>query len=488
MAMLPALALPSCSRRGGDPGAGPPSTTAPATAERRVAAQEDGHDDAAKQATDEDAAAFDALGEPGEWVGLCDPESAAFAEATRMYEALERTVEAIDPTADAADFNHEANVLLDHECLALAIEDDGVIGFDMKFGVEAEAFWDAGGDVWFHQYLALANDEGSDIWLRPTPRDALTRETHPDHPLARFLCSAQLEDDPCAAAVGGWRSRANRYFELWSTSPRAEERSCLEEAEAALGREGYATWRDCENDEVLTHAALPLGGLGRVDEGWLVVRGRRGHYSFCDGIVAFDLATGATYRVESCSGLALRDDGSVDHRETDAKRRPQVQIGTIPVELLREAAWATFTADFVQSNAVQAFALGRPVPEGMEVGRHARTTWSGGGGFSWSSGHTRLDWHWSDGVDTAVLRGDLSWPDDLNEPGKDHAVRLLQIAEDAMEPGCAPVRLPGWIADGLELSGVSGLDTDAESLGKTSEALRDAIADAASRGRCPTKR
>jgi len=300
------------------------------------------------------------------------------------------------------------------------------------------------------------------------------------------LCSAELEDDECAESVYGWQSRASRYYELWKKGTGEPEEDCLERASKGPARQAYATWRDCANEQAGTHTTLPLGGLGTVDEGWLVVRGRRGHYSFCDGIAAYDLETGSAYRIESCSGLALTDGGGVDHRQTDARRKVKVTAGTIPVALLREAAWATFTAPFVDNDIVHEATFGRPVPDGMVIGRESSTSYSGlGFSMSFSSAHTTLDWQWVEGVDAVPLTGDMSWPSDLNDAAGDHAVRLLQIAEDALEPGCAKAKLPGWLADGLELGGVSGLDADAESLSETSEALRDAMVDAAGRGRCP---
>lgn len=423
---------------------------------------------------------------PGPWVGLCDPASPAFAEAERALEALEQRIEKAKPTQKVGAINEAANELLTHECWALADEDAPMFHFDFEFGVELSAFWEAGGDVWMRQYLALTKPAGEDIWLLPTPRKAWTRQTHPRDPLARFLCSAELNDDPCAMTVASWHDRASRYFELWTTNPKEHEPDCLEVATKGPPRLAYAQWRECEAEQAGRNTVLPLGGLGVVDEGWLVVRGRRGHYSFCDGIAAYDLETGSAYRIESCSGLALTEGGGVDHRQTDAGRKVKVTAGTIPVALLREAAWATFSAPFAQDDVVHESTEGRPVPEGMMIGRYDSSTISGMGmSFSFSSGHTTLDWQWVDGVDAVPLTGALSWPSDLNDAAGDHAVRLLQFAEDAMTEGCASAKLPAWLADGLDLGGVSGLDADDESLRETGEALRDAMVDAAARGRCP---
>lgn len=424
----------------------------------------------------------------GAWVGLCDPASPAFAEASRKYEALAERVARLDPAAAAKGFNEAANDLLAHECFALAVEDEPLAWFEFDFGVEVKAFWEAGGDVWLGQYLALTDPTNEDIWVRPSPRKAVTRQTHADHALARFLCSAELEDDPCTAAVAGWHSRADRYYELWSTNPKERHDDCLELAQEGPKRQAYASWHACETKQAGVRSSLPLGGLGVVDEGWIVVRGRRGHYGFCDGITAYDLKSGSVYRVESCGGLALSDGGGVDHRKTDAGRELKVETGTVPVALLREAAWATLSAPFVQDDIVHEYGFGRPVPDGFEIGRHESSSLSRGisFGMSFSSGHTTLDWQWVDGIDAVPLVGQLSWPNDLNDPAGDHAVRLLQIAEDAMTPGCAAAKLPPWLADGLELGGVSGLDADDQSLNETSEALRDAMADAAARGRCST--
>jgi hypothetical protein len=59
----------------------------------------------------------------------------------------------------------------------------------------------------------------------------------------------------------------------------------------------------------------------------IVIRGRRGHYDFCDELGAYDMETGAAYVAKSCSGLHLRTDGSVDFEGTNAARKAAVVAG-----------------------------------------------------------------------------------------------------------------------------------------------------------------
>nr|WP_128798116.1 hypothetical protein [Corallococcus coralloides] len=69
-------------------------------------------------------------------------------------------------------------------------------------------------------------------------------------------------------------------------------------------------WRD--GGKAYFTSQLELGRIRAPMDGWLVIRGRRGHYSFCDQLDAFHLGTGTLYRSSSCSGLALKSDGRVD--------------------------------------------------------------------------------------------------------------------------------------------------------------------------------
>ena len=65
----------------------------------------------------------------------------------------------------------------------------------------------------------------------------------------------------------------------------------------------YQKWHACIEELRPRQDALPLGRVRAPMRGFFVVRGRRGHYSFCDEIRAYDLASGAAYVASSCSGV-----------------------------------------------------------------------------------------------------------------------------------------------------------------------------------------
>ncbi len=122
--------------------------------------------------------------------------------------------------------------------------------------------------------------------------------------------------------------------------------------------------------------ALPLGRFRAPDRGWLVIRGRRGHYEFCDELRAYDVETGAAYVAKSCSGLHLRPGGSVDFEATNASRKAAVEAGRVDVANLREAVWMILLAPQAQEGYLSAdyFSLPKgmvPTPPDSDAGIRA---------------------------------------------------------------------------------------------------------------------
>lgn len=217
--------------------------------------------------------------------------------------------------------------------------------------------------------------------------------------------------------------------------------TCVDAAMERPERERYQAWHACIEDDGETHTALPLGNYRAPREGWLVVRGRRGHYAFCDEVRAYDLATGAAYIARSCSGLALVEGGGVDGDVTDAAREDGTLVGRVPVDALREAAWMMLLADEVEHD-VRAGGFAPYIPEGIDIVLPETKPFTGHSrGHSHSTDQTRLYWSWSLKGAT-VDAGELTWPSDYNDAARDHAVRLLDIAEAGFVAGCAPARLP----------------------------------------------
>jgi hypothetical protein len=212
------------------------------------------------------------------------------------------------------------------------------------------------------------------------------------------------------------------------------------------------------------------------------VRGRRGHYSFCDEIRAYDLATGAAYVAQSCSGLALRQDGSVDGAETDAARTAKTRVGRLDVTLLREAAWMMALSNEAQERVLED-GFGWSIPRGIELAAGSSRGEVFGMQWSGSSGQTQLEWQWV-ARGTRVSSGTLTWPQDYNDAAHDHAVKLLDIAEASFQPGCAPAPLPSRVPATTKAGGVSPIDASADSLQAAQDELSKALS--ATRARpCP---
>jgi len=186
---------------------------------------------------------------------------------------------------------------------------------------------------------------------------------------------------------------------------------------------------------------MPLGGLRAPTRGWLTLTGRRGHHSYCDEVRAYDLATGAAYVHEFCDAFFLI-------RTADGKTAPKanartIRAGRVPVSNLREAAWMMLVADKVGAPLVTEAGRAQ-IPAGMPF--FEATSFGGSiGGRSYGSGQTILDWRYSYD-DRPRAWGDLIWPEDLNNPARAHAAKLLKIAEAGFEEGCPPAPPPRHLA------------------------------------------
>lgn len=419
-------------------------------------------------------------GDPGPRVELCEAGSEALAEARTLHGALEALADGLAEGSSVEAFNAKVAALYEHACLAVGRADEPHLELSMTSAVEAKAFWEAGLGAWFQTYLDLADGSDATIWLLPSRRAVVTAKTHPSDPLAPWMCPADPES-PCAQSVGAWRSRAERYFDLWDNAGKVTIVDCAPALEAGPAEDAYARWRACERDALRRHAMLPIGGLGPIAEGWIVVHGRRGHYRYCDEVAAFDLASGSYYRFAECDHRPELD-GLVEAGAMDAaSREVEVETGTIDAALVQEFAWAAASAQYVQPDVVMARALGMPLPDGIKVSRTQDNTFSGLGlSGTGSSGHTRIAWSWARAPGETPAHGELSWPTGLSSPEADHAVRLLAIAEQRGAKGCASAKLPAWLVDSL---GAGGLPTS-ELVDPPSEALLKATRGPAAKGRC----
>lgn len=317
-------------------------------------------------------------------------------------------------------------------------------------------FWRFGGRKWVAQYLDFFVPElgARYAWTPPTVRVTLTAAARPDHPLLPDLCPPN--DDKCAAPTSGWAMRADRAFQLFARSQQlaAITRSssepvmaldrCDEVAEEDAPLERWTRWRECLErapDVDLRQTALPLGAMRPPSRGWWVVRGRRGHYDFCDELRLFDLATGAMYVDASCSELVLRPGGSVDGEAMRRARKHVRAVGRVDVMALREAMWASLMSLEVQRD-VRLGGAAVPIPPWIEPVRSGLLLGSIQSVNTSSSGHTPLWWDLvRDG--RALSHGELTYPDHLDDAARDHAMRLLRIAEATLIEGCVPAHPAG---------------------------------------------
>jgi len=291
------------------------------------------------------------------------------------------------------------------------------------------------------------------------------------------MCRAN--DERCGQQTKGWLGRAHRAFEgyaLKNAASRAKNsphnsrgqvlKNCEQKALKEPAGERYLGWRQCIASVHQRRVALPLGKFRAPSEGWLVMRGRRGHHSFCDEVRAYDLKTGAAYTVQSCSGLALRPSGRVNAKLTNAARKSRTLMGKLPVSNLREAALMTFLASEAEQD-IQAEPDAVALPPG--ISQKVTPTNNRGLGFigshGWfSSAQTSLAWSWIR-RGKVQAEGALTWPQS-SDAAQDYAVKLLKIAEVAMTPGCPPARLPPNLPVGSKTSGVSSLDANPRSRGR----------------------
>ena len=357
---------------------------------------------------------------------------------------------------EVAELNQSLRILLTNHCFAFA-EHENPRGITAPSVAAFRAWWLAGGHSWLRSYLHLgdpSSPEGQKIVLPPAmpqlPRLGSAEKQIPPE----MLCEPAAS---CGPIVAGWEARAEaalRYHAVDNgratpahgigrssdKEPKAPKDPCLAEAaRAAKPSERYMGWRRCVDQQDEPEYGLPFGSFRPLARGWLIVRGRRGHYQFCDEVRAYDLATGAAFVAKDCSGLALRENGSVDAAATAQGRVPSTEIGRLPLDALREAAWMLVLAPQVEARHRHSRTV--PLPKGLRPIWRILYSTTGRGGSAWgSSAQTVLGWAIVDQGRT-VARGRLTWPSS-SEPGEHHAAQLLDIAERSLLPGCPPAGLP----------------------------------------------
>lgn len=412
----------------------------------------------------------------GPMIRPCPKDSAAWREARRRIDDLDRRIGKLADAADPRPLGGDLAELLEQPCLSFAAEHPPSSGIEPGSAAALRAFWSDGGKDWIESALSLA--PGGDVSLAPSMRAVLTRDAHPDHPLADLLCSSH--DPDCAAATRGWALRAEAAFtDFAEIDPAADdapsEKRCREQALAQPEAERYDSWRACVEALAPGHDVIPWPGVRAPKRGWLVVRGRRGHYHFCDEFRIYSLATGAAYVARSCSALMLQGNGGVNQARTNAARKPDTLRGTMSLDNLREAAWMMRLADHVQRNYRDGYHSYK-LPDGIDPMRpeNRGIAGFGFGSASFSSNQTTLAWAHIVGR-RVVASGTLTWPSDYNRAARAHAVELLRIAEASFVAGCPRDRPPNLRRLAGAKPGVSRVDADPDELALLQGDLADRV-------------
>lgn len=416
----------------------------------------------------------------------CQADSADHAKARDALQSLEARVLSLRGSEPVAPLNKELRALLAQPCFRLSAEHPRSVEFASALSLRV--FWESGGQRWLHSYLSTPFV----THLPPDVRPALSLGGAQGSLPPALLCA--LGDARCGAEAAGWLLRAEwalaeREQRRWRPSDEApaadSPQRCQKAARDAGPGQAYFEWRRCLEAARPRVPALPLGSFRAPDRGIWVVRGRRGHYDFCDEVRAYDLATGTAWVAQSCAGLALQKDGAVSPERTDDGRRLRVRVGRVSLDNLREAALFAVLAPEVREAQVSAVSHALPPglvpswPQGIGFG-------VGQGGGSWgSSAQTRLSWVLQ-GEGGLRAEGTLTWPESA-AAGDSYAVRLLQVAEASLIDGCAAAELPAELPRPASArSGVSRVDGEPVMLSLLQQSLESKLrAAAAAAIRCP---
>jgi len=398
---------------------------------------------------------------PGTPLPRCVESTEAHRDATARLELLDQYLDRVSDSTPVAAPTRELHALLKSECFLPAAETDRLPRPDSTLALKQ--WWDAGGREWLETYLELpelgdVTHLRPHVGLPPDTRPTLAASTDRDDPLRSLVC--RLDDAACGVETLGWIQRAVLAFDSHRTVHLEDDRRVLrnditpvartEEAASELcaadmrtADDGsrYQTWRDCLETQRPKTTALPLGRIKAPTTGWLIISGRRGHYGFCDTTSAYDLDSGAAFVLESCSGLQLNSDGSVDRTLTDAGRVDHVRAGKISVDNVREALWMMLLQE--KTSRIQLRAGWYPLPDGLEPHTVAHAPMFDVNVFNTamsSTAQTTLAWRWLP-ITGSEITGEVIWPFSY-DAAEDHAASLLDVAERGLVAGCVPRRPP----------------------------------------------
>jgi hypothetical protein len=287
--------------------------------------------------------------------------------------------------------------------------------------------------------------------------------------LAPWICG-----DGAAACdrTGSYIARAEAVFAAHDAEDRARAAiavtagttaatSCADSAgSASVDPTPFESWATCTIGEVPRATVYADVRLRAPDRGWLVLRGRRGHYAFADEVRAYDLATGAAYVTRSESALVLGP--HVDFGAVDARRVPDAYTGRVAADQLRELTFLLVTRTALVERRARATRVTVPPDIPFALSPHESSGFGASTslrGFRGSSAQTLIAYTLVDGGRT-LAEGHFTWPD-ASELIDDHADDLVRVMEAGLVKGCAPAKLPARLTVAAASTGhVSRIDAE----------------------------
>ncbi len=404
-------------------------------------------------------------------------EPAPTREQIERIDSLSIAIGSLPDHADCRPLGESLRQLLREPCFR-ALETVSPLA-ECRSALALRDWWTAGGLVWVRSAVLGEYRSPRELELPPGMRPALTADANPGHPLAPLLC--RVGDAACGRETLGWLKRAEDVMAYGDSGARAAERAdpsktCVAKA-AGSGAERYPKWRDCIEQHRHRHALhshLPASRFRSPTRGWLVIRGRRGHYTFTDELAAYDLETGAAFRARRAGDLGIlpAEDAAAVERGKTGRRPVLVERGRVAIDDLREAALILL---LWPERRLQLESLTVKLPDRLE---HAALPpgfkfTEGGRIVISSSGDTALTWEWiREG--RVILSGETAYTGQLG--GRGYPSWLLEIAESSLAPGCPPVALPaGILGLGRPITGVSPLDARPAELDAAEIALAKAL-------------
>jgi hypothetical protein len=195
----------------------------------------------------------------------------------------------------------------------------------------------------------------------------------------------------------------------------------------------WESWATCIGSRATRNKRYAEKRFRALDRGWLVMRGRRGHYQAADEIRAYDLATGAAYVVQNQTGVIMTPD-----QVKLAQQGVQGFTGRVAPDHLREImVLLAARKAIVEVRTATVYAnipptLPRTLSTGTFFGTFGRVTWS-------SSDQTTIEYTYLDGA--TRKSGSFTWPNAADWLD-DHVAELVRIMEAGLVKGCAPAKLP----------------------------------------------